>query len=95
MNARRTLATSAGAAAVFGPLTYLLFFRRWCLTWGARNDEVTAELPGDELLTDAGVVTTRAITVNAPPEAIRPWLAQMGSGRGGAYTYDWIETSSA
>ena len=23
--------------------------------------------------------------------AIWPWLAQMGSGRGGAYTYDWIE----
>jgi hypothetical protein len=48
-------------------------------------------LPGDELLADAGLVTTRAITVNAPPEAIWPWLAQMGSGRGGAYTYDWIE----
>ena len=36
-------------------------------------------------------MTTRAITVNAPPEAIWPWLVQMGSGRGGAYTYDWIE----
>ena len=36
-------------------------------------------------------MTTRAITVDAPPEAIWPWLAQMGSGRGGAYTYDWIE----
>jgi hypothetical protein len=91
MNARRTLATGAGAAAVFGPLTYLRFFRRRCLTWGAREDEVTAELPGDELLTDAGLVTTRAIAINAPPEAIWPWLAQLGSGRGGAYTYDWIE----
>jgi hypothetical protein len=70
---------------------YLLFFRGWCLTWGAREDEVTAEVPGDELLTDAGLVTTRAITINAPPEAIWPWLAQLGSGRGGAYTYDWIE----
>ena len=36
-------------------------------------------------------MTTRAVTVNAPPEAIWPWLAQMGSGRGGAYTYDWLE----
>ena len=67
---------------------------RWqegCLTWGAREDEVAAKLPGDELLADAGLVTTRAVTVNAPPEAIWPWLAQMGSGRGGAYTYDWLE----
>jgi hypothetical protein len=91
MDARRTLAAAASAATVLGSVTYLLFFRRWCLTWGAREDEVAANLPGDELLADAGLVTTRAVTVNASPEGIWPWLAQMGSGRGGAYTYDWIE----
>ena len=91
MDARHTLAAAASAAAVLGPATYLLFFRRRCLTWGAREDEVAAKLPGDELLADAGLVTTRGITVSAPPETIWPWLAQMGSGRGGAYTYDWIE----
>jgi hypothetical protein len=88
---RRNLAACAGAAAVLGPVSYLLFFRRWCLTWGTSGDEVAAKLPGDELLPGAGLVTTRAITIDAPPEAIWPWLAQMGSGRGGAYTYDWIE----
>jgi hypothetical protein len=81
----------ASTAAVLVPVTYLLFFRRWCLRWGALEDEVTAKLPGDELLADAGLVTTRAITINKPPETVWPWLAQMGSGRGGAYTYDWIE----
>jgi len=91
MNTRRTLAASAGAAAVLGPAAYLLFFRRWCLNWGARPDEVSVKLPGDELLPDTGLVTTRAITINAPAGAIWPWLAQMGSGRGGAYSYDWIE----
>jgi hypothetical protein len=55
------------------------------------GDEIVAKLPGDELLPGAGLVTTRAITIDALPEAIWPWLAQMGSGRGGAYTYDWIE----
>ena len=69
----------------------MLCFRRWCLTWGARDDEVAAKLPSDELLPDADLVTTRAVTVDAPPSAVWPWLAQMGSGRGGAYTYDWIE----
>jgi hypothetical protein len=88
---RRTLAAGAGAAAVLGPVSYLLFFRRRCLTWGTSGDEVVAKLPGDELLPGAGLVTTRATTIDAPPEAIWPWLAQMGSGRGGAYTYDWIE----
>jgi hypothetical protein len=86
MSARRTLAIGAGLAAGVVPVTYLAFLRRWCLSWGARPDEVARELPGDELLPGAGLVTTRAITIDAPPGAIWPWLAQMGSGRGGAYT---------
>jgi hypothetical protein len=81
----------AGLAAGLAPLAYPLFLRRRCLTWGARPDEVAMKLPGDELLPDAGLVSTRAITIGAPPDAIWPWLVQMGSGRGGAYTYDWIE----
>ena len=95
MVSKRTLAAAgvfgAGAAVTIGPAVYLLFFRRWCLTWGARDDEGAAKLPGDELLPDAGLVTTRTLTIDAPPSAIWPWLVQMGSGRGGAYTYDWIE----
>jgi hypothetical protein len=71
--------------------SYPLLFRRRCLTWGATPDEVTRGLPGDELLADPDIVTTRAVTIDAPPSAIWPWLVQMGSGRGGAYTYDWIE----
>ena len=43
------------------------------------------------MLTDADIVSTRAVWIEAPPEAVWPWLAQMGSGRGGLYTYDWIE----
>ena len=70
--------------------TYPLW-RRWCLTWGATGDEADGPLPGDELLAKPAIVTTRAVLVDAPPEAIWPWLVQMGPGRGGAYTYDWIE----
>ena len=96
MNKRtRSAAWSLGVlgigAALSGLGTYPLFLRRRCLTWGARPDEVSRKLPGDELLADAGIVATRAITIDAPPAAIWPWLVQMGSGRGGVYTYDWIE----
>jgi len=66
-------------------------WRPWCLSWGATAEEVDAQLPGDELLVDTSVITTRAVSIDAPPEAVWPWLAQMGSGRGGLYTYDWIE----
>ena len=91
MRKRTSVAAGAVLAAGLGSLAYPLFFRRWCLTWGARRDEVSRKLPGDELLADAGIVSTRAITVDAPSAAIWPWLVQMGSGRGGVYTYDRIE----
>ncbi|MEU4541515.1 hypothetical protein AB0G15_42475 [Streptosporangium sp. NPDC023825] len=78
---------AAGIAAT----TYPLLLRRRCLTWGATHDEAGSALPGDELLPGPCLVATRAVTVDAPPGAIWPWLVQMGSGRGGAYTYDWIE----
>jgi hypothetical protein len=91
MNKRARAAAGAALAAGLGSLAYPLFFRRWCLTWGARPDEVSRMLSGDELLADAGIVSTRVITIDAPPAAVWPWLVQMGSGRGGVYTYDWIE----
>ena len=69
-----------------------LILRRRILNWGATEAEAAARLPGDELLEEADGVATRAVTIDAPPSAVWPWIAQMGpSPRGGAYTYDWIE----
>jgi len=72
-------------------IAYLVFLRRPVLNWGTRPDEAARRLPGDELLEAADVVATRGITIDAPAAAIWPWLIQMGPGRAGAYTYDWIE----
>src|SRR5215469_18080581 len=83
-------ACGVGAAAGLEVATYPLW-RNWCLNWGATGEEATAPLPGDELLAKPTIVTTRAVLVDATAEAIWPWLVQMGPGRGGAYTYDWIE----
>jgi hypothetical protein len=66
--------------------------RSWVLSWGSTAAEAASRLPGDELLEDADGVATRAIDIDAPPDAVWPWIAQMGPApRGGAYTYDWIE----
>jgi hypothetical protein len=70
---------------------YRRFLRDWVLTWGATAEEAARPLPGDELLEGADIVATRAIGIDAPASAIWPWLVQMGPGRAGAYTYDWIE----
>jgi len=82
---------SAVLAGFVGYVASYRFWRPWCLTWGATRDEAERALPGDDLLVDPDVVTTRAVTVDAPAASIWPWLVQMGPGRGGAYTYDWIE----
>jgi hypothetical protein len=80
------LVVGAAVAAI-----YQRFLREPVLNWGATAEEAVRRLPGDELLEQADIVATRATTVNAPPSTIWPWLVQMGPGRGGAYTYDWIE----
>ncbi|MFW0793243.1 SRPBCC family protein [Gordonia sp. CPCC 205515] len=91
---RTTLAVLRGVT-VFGigaAVSYRVFLRQRIRTWGATPDEAAAGLPGDDLLDDPDGQTTRAITIDAPPSAVFPWLAQMGpEPRGGAYTYDWIE----
>jgi hypothetical protein len=84
---RRTVFAAAALGALYGR-----FLRRPVLTWGATESEAAARLPGDELLEAADGVATRAIGIEAPPDAVWPWIAQMGPApRGGAYTYDWIE----
>ena len=92
MRARSGVAAAGGLGLAAGleVVTYPLW-RPWCLTWGAIDGEATQALPGDGLLAEPDLVTTRAVGVDAPPSAIWPWLVQMGPGRGGAYTYDWIE----
>jgi hypothetical protein len=83
--------TGGIAAAVSLEVATYPLWRRQCLTWGATREEAAGPLPGDDLLEDPAIVTTRAVTVDTAPEAVWPWLVQMGPGRGGAYTYDWIE----
>ncbi|HYU56614.1 MAG TPA: hypothetical protein VEO00_01020 [Actinomycetota bacterium] len=56
---------------------------------GSRS-EVARELPGDGLLPKARV-TTRAITIRARPEHVWPWIVQLGYGRAGWYSHDWID----
>ena len=81
-------AVTVGAIAV----AYLKFVRPKVLNWGANADEIGRQMPGDDILPDASLQTTRAITIGAPPDHVWPWLVQMGPRpRAGAYTYDWVE----
>ena len=59
--------------------------------WGADRNELIEPLPGDELVPDTDGQATMAITIDAPPEAVWPWLVQMGVDRGGLYSLLWVE----
>src|SRR5580693_7881955 len=59
--------------------------------WGATDQECEMALSGDELIVRADLTATRAITVRAAAAEVWPWIAQLGQGRGGFYSYDLLE----
>ena len=66
-------------------------YRRWHSGWGATAAERSAELAGDELMIKAHFVANRAIAIGAPPQAVWPWIVQIGYGRAGWYSYDLLD----
>jgi hypothetical protein len=68
-------------------------YRRWHLRWGATDEEVQGSMPGDGLVPKASFAATRAITIDAPPELVWPWIVQMGYRRAGFYTYDLLDNA--
>lgn len=92
MRASLVFLRGAAVVAVGSAICYRVLLRRRVLTWGANPEEVDATLAGDDLLAEPDGQSTRAISIDAAPSQVFPWLAQMGpEPRGGAYTYDWIE----
>src|SRR5512132_3828773 len=90
-NRMRRPAAAAGAAVLGSAAAYLLVVRPWQLRWGATDEERDATLPGDDLIPNPDLLATRAITVHAPADQVWPWIAQLGQGRGGFYSYDALE----
>jgi hypothetical protein len=84
MNTRRVW--GAAMLGVSGAATTVLLTRRLAKRSSATTSEVNETLPGDDLVPDPQIQTTRAITIHAPVDAVWPWVAQMGYHRGGWYT---------
>jgi len=59
--------------------------------WGATDEELERSYPGDELVPDPKWTANHAISIDATPEHIWPWIAQIGQGRGGFYAYQKLE----
>ncbi len=81
--------TKAAIAAVIR--AELIGARHRFLRWGASGAEAAMPLPGDDVVDHPRTTSTRAIEIAADAEDVWPWLAQMGQGRGGLYSYEWLE----
>ena len=81
----------AGLTTTGAVTAYFLMARPRHLRWGASIQERGAFLPGDDLIDRPDLTATRAITVRASADRVWPWIAQLGQGRGGFYSYDFLE----
>ena len=64
--------------------------RRFTDAWGATPEEIAAALPGDTLFPASREISTKAITIAAPPATVYSLVQQMGQHRGGWYGWDWF-----
>ena len=92
MNRSKGLRVLVGLAALAVVLTAgFSVLRPWVPTWGSTAAERARSMPGDAIAEPPLVDWTHGITVRAAPEAVWPWIAQLGDVRGGFYSYTFIE----
>lgn len=92
----RTTAVKRGLAALAALLLAALAlfwfaYRPWARHWGATDEEIARAMPGDDVVAAPTFNATRAVTIDAPPEAIWPWIIQIGYRRAGFYSYDRLD----
>ncbi len=80
---------AAGMAAV--EVVYAAWVRPRLMRWGATDEEVAGPYPGADLIPGGQRAATMAVTIDAPPDQVWPWLVQMGGDRGGWYSWDRLD----
>jgi hypothetical protein len=90
---RYTLKTDVRGRRIVFAAAALYLLRRVDRGSSPAPGEKSDELPGDGIVADPMWQSTRAITINAPPQQVWPWLVQMGfpSHRAGWYTPHWLD----
>jgi hypothetical protein len=87
----REVAQGVGGAAIMTAAFLTPFMRSTRNRWGLSETAASRSYPGDELISDARWSWTHGIEIDAPPERVWPWIAQIGADRGGFYSYQWLE----
>jgi hypothetical protein len=79
------------AAALGIAAGYVFAVRPRLVCWGATAEEVRRPFPGADLVPGGSRSATMAVTIDAPPSRVWPWLVQMGVDRGGWYSWDRLD----
>jgi hypothetical protein len=79
------------ALSFTGYVAVCAFTRSWHSRWGVTESELVLGLPGDPPDRNVAFEVNHAVTIDAPPSAVWPWLVQIGQDRGGFYSYDVLE----
>lgn len=85
------LDNAGGAAIIAGTVILRPPLQNRYRRWNTSGDEAARALPGDERVPDPLVTQTLAVTIDARPAEVWPWLAQIGQERGGMYSYELLE----
>jgi hypothetical protein len=88
---RMTFGRKIVRAASVAAVVYGVWVRPRLWRWGATDEEVSGPYPGAELLPEGERAATMAVTIEASPDQVWPWLVQMGGDRGGWYSWDRLD----
>jgi hypothetical protein len=88
---RRRTALKWSALGATGAAVAGVLISRGVRAVRATADEDNRLLPGDDLIASPLASLTNAVTIHASPRAVWSWLAQMGAGRAGWYSYDALD----
>lgn len=85
------LVLESAAILFFGYVAMSAMLWPWHRIWGVQAEEQRMALPGDRTPRLRDFEVTHGVTIDAPPEDVWPWLAQIGQDRAGFYSYEWLE----
>jgi hypothetical protein len=81
-------------SGVAASIAYLQVIRPWMLSWGVQQEDLLLSYQGEGVIPNPKIDSMHAITIDAPPSRVWPWLVQLGQGKGGFYSYDFLENMS-
>jgi hypothetical protein len=87
----RDMLAGVGGATVATLALLTPFLRERRSHWGLDSKMAAREYPGDDLIAEPRWSWTHGVEIEASPDVVWPWIAQLGADRAGFYSYQFLE----